>query len=180
MEARVITKNIEIEGRKFCIKKYTAMDGLKIGKLILAKILPAFQDFIHLAKDLKGKNSAKTPLSIEGGEEMNDKSNEITASEIIDNLSLDTIAAALDKITGDDLDYIIKKSLQSVEECLPAGNNPVMYDNGFYGVADIEYDPLMVMRLTCEAVMWSCGSFFDENRLNSVMKPLFTGSQQSR
>ncbi len=179
MEARVITKNVEIEGRRFVVKKYTAMDGLKIAKLILAKILPAFQDFVHLAKDLK-RNTAKTPLPMGGGEEMNDESNEITASEIIDNLSLDTIAAALDKITGDDLDYIIKKSLQSVEECLPAGNNPVMYDNGFYGVADIEYDPLMVMRLTCEAVMWSCGSFFDGNRLNSVMKPLFTGSQQSR
>lgn len=176
MESRVITKNVEIEGRQFVVKKYTAMDGLKIAKLILAKILPAFQDFVHLAKDLKGKSNAKTPLSVEGGKEKNDESDEITASKIIDNLSLDTIAAALDRISGDDLDYIIKKSLQCVEECLPAGNNPVMYDNGvFYGIADIEYDPLMVMRLTCEAVMWSCGSFFDENRLNSVMRPLFNG-----
>ena len=96
-------------------------------------------------------------------------------SEVIDNFSLDTVASALDKISGEDFDYIVTKSLQSISEVLPAGEAPVMYSNGGYGVEGIEYDPILVLRLTCEAVMWSCGDFFDGNRLSSVMSPLFNG-----
>lgn len=179
MNARVIEKNIQVDDRRFCVRKYTAMDGIKIAKLVLAKILPAFQDFMSLAKDLVGKNKPVTDNDDSESTESTESTN-ISVSEIIDNLSLDTIAAALDKISGDDLDYIIKKSLQSVEECLPAGNAPIMYSNGTFGVENVEYDPVLVLRLTCEAVMWGCGSFFDENRLTSVMKPLFNGEQQNR
>ena len=101
-------------------------------------------------------------------------------AEVVENFSLDTVAAALEKISGDDFDYIVSKSLQSITEVLPAGESPVMYANGTFGVENVEYDPILVLRLTCEAVMWSCGDFFDGNRLTSVMKPLFNGSQQNR
>lgn len=162
MESRVVTKNIEIEGRKFCVRKYTAMDGLKIAKLLMAKILPVFQDFVPLIKSMVNKGK---------------KSDEISVEEAVDNISLDTIAAALDKVSTEDFDYIVAKSLQSVSEVLPAGNAPVMYENGVYGVEDVEYDALLVLRLTCEAVLWGCGGFFDGDRLNSVMKPLFGGQK---
>lgn len=171
MEARVVTKNIEVEGRKFVVKKYTARDGLKVAKLILAKVIPIFQDFIPLIK--KMTDSRKSPLMLNN--DKSDKKESEIISEVIDNFSLDTIASALDKISGEDFDYIVTKSLQSISEVLPAGEAPVMYSNGEYGVENIEYDPILVLRLTCEAVMWSCGDFFDGNRLTSVMSPLFNG-----
>lgn len=169
MEARVITKNIEVDGRRFIVKKYTAMDGLKIAKLIMAKILPIFQDFIPLVQKMQTKrpDDKKEAETEAVSDEM--------LSEITENLSLDTIAAALEKISDQDFDYIMKKSLQSISEVLPAGEEPVMHGNGSYGVEGIEYDPIIVLRLTCEAVMWGCGDFFDGNRLGSVMKPLFGG-----
>jgi len=153
MESRVITKDIEVEGRKFTVTKYTAMDGLKIAKLLLAKVIPAFQSFLPLIRQSGGMD----------------------LENIADNLSLDTIADALDKVSEADFDYIVKKSLMSVEEQLKAGGAAVMYANGSYGVLDIEYDPLLALRLTCEAVKWGCSGFFDGNRLTSVMKPLFGG-----
>lgn len=55
MEARVVAKNIEIEGRKFVVKKYTAMDGLKVAKLILAKVIPIFQDFVPLVTKISSR-----------------------------------------------------------------------------------------------------------------------------
>lgn len=171
MEARVITKNIEVEGRKFVVKKYTARDGLKVAKLILAKIVPIFQDFIPLVKKMINNN--KSPLRF--SDKSNDNKESEMISEVIDNFSLDTIASALDKISEEDFDFIVTKSLQSISEVLPAGEAPVMYSNGVYGVENIEYDTVLVLRLTCEAVMWSCGDFFDGNRLTSVMSPLFNG-----
>lgn len=176
MLSRVITKNIEVEGRKFSVKKFTAMDGWKIAKLIIAKIIPVFKDFVPIIKTFI---RPKPPISImgENGEVKDNETavSEETALDMLGNISLDTIALALDKITDEDLDYIIKKSLQNISEVLPAGENPVMYSNGSYGVEGIEYDPILVMRLTCEAIMWGCGDFFEENRLSSVMKPLFGG-----
>ncbi len=164
MMSRVVTKTIEVEDRKFVVKKYSAMDGLKIAKLLLAKVVPIFQDFVPLIKSMIGSEGEQS---------------EIGAESVIENLSLDTIAAALDKISEADFDYIVTKSLQSTYEVLPAGEAPVMYSNGGFGVENVEYDAILTLRLTCEAVMWGCGDFFDGNRLTSVMKPLFSGSKQS-
>lgn len=173
MEARVVTKNIEVEGRKFVVKKYTAMDGLKVAKLILAKVIPIFQDFIPLLT--KMTDSRKQPLALNKDGTDTPANGNISASELVDNISLDTIGLALEKISEEDFDYIVTKSLQNISEVLPAGEAPVMYSNGTYGVEGIEYDPILVLRLTCEAVMWSCGDFFDGSRLTSVMSPLFNG-----
>ena len=173
MEARVVTKNIEVEGRRFVVKKYTAMDGLKVAKLILAKVIPIFQDFIPLLT--KMTDSRKPPLALNKDGTDAPVNGNISASELVDNISLDTIGLALEKISEEDFDYIVTKSLQNISEVLPAGEAPVMYSNGTYGVEGIEYDPILVLRLTCEAVMWSCGDFFDGSRLTSVMSPLFNG-----
>lgn len=173
MEARVVTKNIEVEGRKFVVKKYSAMDGLKVAKLILAKVIPIFQDFIPLLT--KMTDSRKQPLALNKDGTDAPANGNISASELVDNISLNTIGLALEKISEEDFDYIVTKSLQNISEVLPAGEAPVMYSNGTYGVEGIEYDPILVLRLTCEAVMWSCGDFFDGSRLTSVMSPLFNG-----
>lgn len=164
MNERTITKSIDVEGRKFLVTKYTAMDGLKIAKLLIAKLLPAFQDFLPALKQVKGSKT----------------NTEDVLSGLIDNLSLETISNALDKVSEADFDYIVKKSLQCISEQLPGGNAPVIDGNGNYGILDIEYDPLLVMRLTYEAVMWGCSNFFDGDRLASVMKPLSSSFQPNQ
>lgn len=189
MTARQITKTIEIEERelippsgdvdpknppkqeykviscrKFTIYKYPALDGLKIAKVFVAKILPVFQTFIPLIDEArKGKANAEHILSNLG-----------------QYLTLDTIAETLDKIAPDDLDYIMQKSLMSAYEVLPAGDAQVMNPDGTYGVMDMEYDPLLVLRLVCEVVLWGVGDFFDGNRLASIMSPLSSSLSRSR
>ncbi len=177
MNERIITKSIEVEGRKFLVTKYTAMDGLKIAKLLITKLLPTFQDFLPALKQLKTNGGSETDA-----ESTDTAKTEVerVVSDLIDNLSLETIANALDKDSEADFDYIVKKSLQCVSEQLKAGNAPVIDRNGNYGILDIEYDPLLVMRLTCEAVMWGCSGFFDGDRLASVMKPLSSSLQPNQ
>lgn len=175
MESRVVTKNIEVDGRKFVVKKYTAMTGLKIAKLFLAKALPVFQDFIPLVKQLQADNSKPKLEKREPEAEKDTETESKMFAEVVDNISLETIASALEKVSDEDFDYIMMKSLQSITEVLPAGEQPVMYSNGAFGVEGIQYDSIFVLRLTCEAVMWGCGDFFDVNRWGSVMSPLFGG-----
>jgi hypothetical protein len=144
------------------VSKYPAMDGLKIAKVLIAKILPVFQTFMPLFKESqKGKVDAEKVLANLG-----------------DYLSLDSIAKTLDKISPDDFDYVMKQSLMNSYEVLPAGNARVLNADGTYGVIDVEYDPLLVLRLICEVVMWGIGDFFDGKRLASIMSPLSTSSLQ--
>ncbi len=161
--ARIIQKNIEIEERelipapfgsdagtekppepeyhvvstrKFAIKKYTAMDGLKVAKTLATKILPVFQNFLPLVNDAqKGANAA------------------YILANLGQYLSMETIAETLDKVSPDDLDFIMRNSLMCVYEILPAGEAQVMNPDGTYGVLDVEYDSLLVLRLFWGAVM---------------------------
>ncbi len=150
--------------RRFRVKKYPALDGLKIAKVFVAKILPVFQSFIPLVSEAqKGRANAEYILSNLG-----------------QFLTLDGIAETMDKITPEDLDYIMQKSLQNVSEMLPAGDAPVMSPDGTYGVMDVEYDAVLVLRLVCEAVMWGVGDFFDGNRLASVLSPLTSSLSRNR
>jgi hypothetical protein len=161
---RAITKTIDVEGRTFVVKKYPAMDGLKIAKTLVAKILPMFQSFVPLISESRK----------EGGADINKLSN------LENYLSLDSIAATLDKILPADFDYIMQKSLQNVCEMLPAGEAQVLNSDGTYGVLNVEHDPLLVLRLVCEVVLWGVGDFFDGNRLASIMSPLSSSLPSSR
>jgi len=154
--ARTISKTIEVDGRTFIVKKYPAMDGLKIAKVIIAKILPVFQTFMPLVKEAQ-KDSMNA---------------EKVLANLGDYLSLDSIAATLDKIAPDDFDYIMKQSLMNTYEKLQGGEAQVLNDDGTYGVIDVEYDLLLVLRLVCESVLWGIGDFFDVKRLALIMSPL--------
>jgi hypothetical protein len=155
--------------RRFKVQKYPAMDGLKIAKVFIAKILPVFQTFIPLIGEAR---------KVKGGDGRS------VLDNMLDNLgqylSLEGIAETLDKIGPDDLDYIMKMSLQNVFEVLPAGDEPVMNPDGTYGVNDIEFDPMLVLRLVCEVVLWGVGDFFDGNRWASIMSPLSSSLSRSR
>jgi hypothetical protein len=153
-----------ISSRRFKVQKYPAIDGLKVAKVFAAKILPVFQTFIPLIGE------ARKGLANE----------EHIFSNLGQYLSLDGIAATLDKVEPDDLDYIMQKSLQNVYEVLPAGDAPVMNSDGTYGVMDVEFDTLLVLRLVCEVILWGVGDFFDGNRWVSIMSPLTSSLSRSR
>lgn len=147
-----IHKIIEVEGRKFRIRKYDAATAIKMSKLLAAKMLPAL-------------NSITDVL-------FSDKENLIDVNEITDFLDLESISRALDLVSDEDLERIINASLKVCEEELPAGFTSVINPNGSYAVMNLEYDPLLVMRLVAEAIMWGISGFFDGNRLTLVLKPL--------
>lgn len=73
MDARIIEKQIEVEGRKFSIYKYPAFVSIKIGKMLISKILPVFQSFvpliIELVKSDTGGDSPQTDTPDEDGQE---------------------------------------------------------------------------------------------------------------
>jgi hypothetical protein len=158
-----------VSTRRFKIQKYPALDGLKIAKVFVSKILPVFQTFVPLIGEARKIKSGDGRSALDN---------------MLDNLgqylSMDSIADTLDKITPADLDYIMQKSLQNAYEVLPAGDAQVMNPDGTYGVNDIEYDPLLVLRLICEVVMWGVGDFFDGNRLASILSPLSSSLSRNR
>ncbi len=159
-----------ISRRRFKIQKYPAMDGLKIAKVFIAKILPVFQTFIPLIGEARKIGKGGDSGSV--------------LDNMLDNLgqylSLEGIADTLDKIDPDDLDYIMSMSLRNVFEVLPAGDAQVLNPDGTYGVNDVEFDTMLVLRLVCEVIMWGVGDFFDGNRWASIMSPLSSSLSRSR
>lgn len=147
-----IYKIIEVEGRKFKITKYDAATAIKISKLLAAKMLPAL-------------NSITDVL-------FSDKEKVTEFNEIAEFIDLESISRALDLVSDEDLDRIINASLNVCEEELPAGFTKVKNANGSYAVMNLEHDPLLVMRLVAEAIMWGISGFFDGSRLTSILKPL--------
>lgn len=159
MEARVIDKIVEIEGRRFTIRKFDVFTGVKVSKLLAAKILPVFQSFLPVCADI-AKSKKQMDAQTIGG---------LILDGLDEALSLEEIAHTLDLVTGDDLDFLIRSALTHCYAMAPAGLAPVMYPNGTYGVEDVQYDMLLGMRLVYEAVYWSASDFFTGNRLASIL-----------
>jgi len=150
-------KIVEIEGRTFQIGKFSAVTGLIVAKMFVAKIIPVFQSFMPIiSAAIKGEENAKEDI----------------ISELDKYLDFEGIAKALDMVSPEDLTYIMQKSMMCCAEVLPAGLAPWMNPNGTYGVPNVEFDVLLSLRLVCEAVILGCGGFFDGDRLASIMSPL--------
>jgi hypothetical protein len=127
-----LIKTIELDGRTFQIYKPTALDGLKIAKLLAAKVLP-----------LAGR---------EGG------------FEALLSADMSRLTGVLEQVTNADLDWLVKKCLSLCRVKLAAGWTPIIDPAGQYQVEGIEYDPILTVQLTVEALRWGCGDFFDGNR----------------
>jgi hypothetical protein len=55
-------------------------------------------------------------------------------------------------------------------EVLPAGNVPLIGENGAWGVMDIEDDTVTVMALTIHALIFNISSFFGGNALKELIE----------
>ena len=158
-------KTVEINGRIFVIQKFSSMLGLKVTKVLVSKVLPVFGGFAPLLEKLTGTAGQSDDFG--GG-----STEDTIVKNLKEILSPDGITKALDSIAGDDLDYIIRSALTHCAEQLAEGLCPVMRENGTFGIADVQYSLPMTMRLTCEAVLWGLGDFFDAKNLVSLLSPL--------
>lgn len=138
--------------RKFKIKKLSAKASIKTLKLLIAKIVPVFDQFAAIF--------------------MADGETDISFENLMHNISFEKLSVALDLISDEDLDKLIDVALKHCFEILPANEAQVLQNNGTFGVPDIEDDAVLVIRLTVEALFFSFQGFFGESRLGSVLKPL--------
>lgn len=152
-------KIINVEDRKFRISKYDAFTAVKMAKLLVAKLLPAFNSVTDV---------------IFQGSDGDTQFNPETMAEFLD---FEQISRALDLVSDEDLDRIFNASLNVIEEELPAGFTKVRNNNGSYAVPGLEHDPVLMMRLIVEAVMWGVSGFFDANRLTSTLAPIWNSFQ---
>ena len=139
-------KMVEIDGEMYRIEKFTARVGVKLARMLLAKIAP----IIPL-------------LGNEEGEE--------EPSEADDNKLYAAVAAALDSLNDKDVDYLLNTCLRAVSKMLPAGPTAIIDANGFYGIPEVEYDLGLTIRLIVEAIKWGASDFFGEKGLS--LKTLF-------
>ena len=158
-------KIIVIEDRRFQVSKYPAETGMIIAKVIMAKIIPVAKGVMPIISQFLSSNGVVK---------------DDIFSDFEKYVDLEGIAKALDLVSPEDLKFIIRSSLMSCHEILPAGQAPVMNANGTYGVQNVEHDILIVLRLTCETLMFGVSDFFDGDRLTSIMGPLFSTLQPSQ
>lgn len=158
-------KTVEIDGRRFVIQKFDPVTGLIIGKTVVSKILPAFQSFLPMIqKAMQGDESSR--------DEVFDKIDEF--------LNFESLSKALDLVSPEDLEVIVKRSLMVCYEQLPGNTARVLNPDGSYGVQNVEDDILIAIRLVCEAILWGVGDFFDVDRSVSILKPLSSSLPQSQ
>lgn len=142
-------KTIEVGGRTFVIYKMNAKTSLKVTKILTAKILPFLDAFLN------GKIAEMENLE-----------------DLLSQISLDEIAAAIDKVDEADLERLIDCGLTHCYEKLAGGQTQVLNPNGTYGVSGIEDDMLFTLRLAIEAIMWSVSGFFNASHWTSMFQGL--------
>lgn len=151
-----IYNKVKINDQDYMIKKFDAMTGLKLARLVIAKTAP----IIPL-------------LDIGGDENDKDKKPKRTAEEIANDERLYTLVGEiLGTMTDADIDDLVKKCLSVCYVDLPAGPAPIIDETGNYGVDDVEYDMALTIRLCIEAIKWGASDFFGgkDSPLRQLMK----------
>lgn len=130
-----IFNRVTIDDREFIIQKFDAKTGLKLARLVMANAQP----LIPLLADESSR----------GG--------------VTEDKTFRAVFAILGGLKDEDIDALIDKCLRVCYVDLPAGKQPVIDETGNYGVDDVEYDPVLTIRLCYEAIKWGAADFFDGN-----------------
>lgn len=132
--AEDLYKSITIGDETFVIKKFTAITGLQIAKLLITKAEPMI------------------PM-LENGLEKEDNLDEMS----------DALVKLAESISDEELNTLVNKCLRYVYKQFPAGLQPVVDRTGNYGVDGVEYDLRKTVRLCYEAIVWGASDFFGES-----------------
>lgn len=150
MPTNVFT-SVKINDVEYSIKKFTAKEGLKMARFVLAKMAPI--------------------LPLLGGKTSKDDKD--------DDLIYSALSEVLNSMGDSDIDNLIDKCLRVCYVSFPAGLQAIIDETGHYGVDDVEYDMLLTIRLCFEAIKWGASDFFGEK--GSALKELMgrIGSSQN-
>jgi hypothetical protein len=152
MEQSVLYKDIEINGRKFRLGKFDARTGSYMLFKLVGILTPIFKN-IDTKKDVKDIN--------------------------IDDINLTEVLSSFTSLPEIDFKYIQDNCLRTVKELLP-GNAPQVLDEfGNYGILDAEYDTMLILNLTVQALIFNVSGFFSENLLDSITERLKDISPQT-
>ncbi len=147
-------KSIEINGRKFRIKKFSARDGSFIVVKVAGLLAPMFEG-------VKWSNMAnvKKPEDVD-----------------ISQINIAQMFGKLTELKESDFGYLQEKCLRVCEEELKAGYTPVLADNGTFAVNNLDDDVLTVMALTVHALVFNLSGFFTGTGLGGLLSGLLTTS----
>lgn len=135
-----IYKRVTINEQEYVIRKFDAMTGLKLARLVIAKAAPIIP-LLDIDDDEEDAKKAAQKIA-------NDDRIYTMVSEVLGTLS-DT-----------DIEDLVKKCLSVCSVELPAGPQPIIDETGHYGVDDVEYDIGLTIRLCYEAIKWGAADFF--------------------
>lgn len=137
---------ITIDGAEYRIKKFDVITGLQIARLLLAKAAP-------LLPLLERMDVNRTDEEKDNG------------------VLVDAVGTLLNALSDEDIATLVKKCLRVCAAVLPAGDQPIMDDSGHYGIADVEHNLPLALRLCIHAIKWGASDFFGANGLNLKNKP---------
>lgn len=172
--------NVTIEERNFSIMKFDARTGLKMARLLLAKIAPLLP---YINADEGEENGAKAD------EQKQEEAKAVKALAASFKVKMDkdneqglfsTVGVLLEKLDDDTIDYIIDKCLTHCFEILPAGNQPVLYPSGIYGVEGVKESITLTVRLCYEAIKWGASDFFGGKNSALLQKLKELGKQSNQ
>lgn len=151
------TKNIEINGRTFILKKMDARTGsFMLFKLM--KLLPAILENLDIEKiDLE--NLSLTDLK---------------------KLNLTKMLEPVFEMPEKEFSYIQDNCLKVVDELLNAGPQPVLQRNGDWGTNDISDNLGLVMNLTIQSLAFNVMGFLEGSPLTSIVGNVTSFQQNSK
>jgi hypothetical protein len=149
-------KSVDINGRKFRIKKFSAKDGSYIVLKVSALLAPMFEG----VKWDKLAGAKKTE--------------DVDASQI----NIAQMFGKLTELKESDFVYLQDKCLRVCEEELKAGYTPVLAENGTFAVNGLDEDVITVMALTVHALVFNLSGFFTGTGLGGLLSGLLTTSPQ--
>lgn len=140
-----IFNKVTINDQEYVIRKFDAMTGLKLARLVIAKAAPIIP-LLDIGDDQKD------------GQKDGQKK---TAQDIANDERIYTVVGeVLGTMSDADIDDLVKKCLSVCFVDLPAGMQPIIDETGHYGVEDVEYDMALTIRLCYEAIKWGAADFF--------------------
>ena len=159
---REIMKNLELEldgeTKYFRITKMDAFSGAYLMKIVTEKAMPLLQEAIKMTDG--------------GDDEEHDAKLEM-------KLMTDILPRLLASMDMKELKHLMTVCLQTVDLSFPAGYQNVVDARGNFGVAELQYNTAMCLRLMYEVIVYNCSGFFEESGLASILGNL-NGSLQKQ
>lgn len=152
MEQVAMFKDIDINGRKFRLGKFDARTGSYMLFKLIGMLSPIFKN-IDSSKDIKD-------ISIE-------------------DINLTELLSGLTSLPEKDFRYIQDNCLRTIKELLPGNAPQVLDEYGNYGILNAEYDTMLILNLTAQALIFNVTGFFSGNLLDSIAERLKDISPQN-